>query len=148
MNFNRDFIDNVLSFLTANIETQLVLCEAHYGIAINRAVHFDTVLYSDMAMPFVLIYEDTTVHTPETLQRDKKDFNFVMFIKDSRADLNQLRANLYGYRDSVEYLIEFNSELGNTGGVAMINNIKMPPIMYDNVNYTGVIEIRFRFETV
>jgi len=134
MNFNKDFIDNILTFLQNNVETQLQLAETHYNGAIDRAVHFDTVLYSDLAVPFVLIYEDNTIHTPETLVRDKKDYNFIMYIKDSRAELDQLRLNLYGYRDAIEYLIEFNSELNNVGGVAMIKNIKMPPVIYDNVN--------------
>ena len=148
MIFSKDIVDNILKFMVANIETLLQSAETDYTATIDRAVHFDTVLYSDMAMPFVLLYEKNTTHEMETLQRDKKLFQFVLFIKDSRADLNRLRVNLYGYRDAIENLIEFNSELGNSGGVALISDINMPPVIYDNVNYTGAIEIRFRFETV
>jgi hypothetical protein len=148
MNFSGIFLDNIITFLKANIEPLLVQCETAYSGSIMRTKHFDSVLSNDLAMPFILIYESETTHSIETQARDLKTYKYILWIKDSRADKEQFKRNVRGYRDSIEYLIEFNPDMADGSGNLIVDNITMPPYLYDNGNYSGVVEMHFHFETV
>ena len=150
MTFSKDVLDNVLTFLKANIEAVLVLCEADYHVTVDRVKHFETYVFNDGQTPFAVLYEEQTPYEMETLQNYLKRFELAVDVKDSGFRVDQVRANLYAYRDAVSYLVEHNPTLGNICVQAYMIEVKPPLLMQDagGANWTGVIEMKFTVETV
>ena len=116
----------------------------HAGVTVSPLTHFDVVKYPDFQYPYGLIYEESTKIQTMELANDLNVYEFSIDFADNRADLNQLRTNLYAYRDACSFLINHFRDLGGICIQAFRTEIKPPLVMKQTVNYFGIVEIKFQ----
>ena len=146
MIYSKNLIDNVLTYLTAELEPMLVQIESQYSITVDRLKYFETVNKETNQYPFGMLYEDETVFDNDTLTREISRFNFSVDFADSRLNLTQVRNNLYAYRDAIVEIINNDPTLGNNCVQAYLTRVQPALIMKESANYNGVIQCQFVLE--
>ena len=153
--YSKDLITNVLNFFKNGATdpqgnfyslTSLITSYQtdHTGVTITPLTNFEIVKKPDFQFPYGVLYENQTQIETYEVQNDLNKFDFALNFADQRADLNQLRTNLYAYRDSCSFLINHFRDLGGVCIQAYRTVIKPPLVMQKAGNYTGVIEIDFQ----
>ena len=146
--YSKDVIDATLAFFTtSNFAVELAQYSAdHAGVAVDPLVTFDVIVSPDGQTPFGVLYESATKYNIETLREVISMIDYSLDFKDQRADVDQLRTNLYAYRDAAINLIKNNPDMQGICVISELTNVKPPIVWQETGNYSGIVEINFRVQ--
>ena len=145
--YSKDYVDSVLAFFTTNLPGELTQYEVdHPGITIDSLIHLDIIDYHDKQTPYGVLYEMHPAYDMITLHTVEAQIDMSIDFKDTRADLDQLRNNLYAYRDGIVNLLKNNPDLMGIVTECDITDVKPPLVMKEAANYSGIIEVNFKIK--
>lgn len=146
MIFSKDVVSNVLAFIKTKWAAAISSIETKYTVTITPLTQFDIVNPANLQFPVGVLYEHFTNFETDELHSDNNRFRLYADFYDSRADLDQLRNNLWGYRDALVNIINDNRDLGGSTTQAYLFQAIPSVVMTETGNYNGIMQIQFVVE--